>query len=128
MQRLGRCSFGSVYPPPPLANTAGVSEPGKVWLPQLLEPWNLAVPFSGCPVPSSIFGDLGLGLGAMMLRQRAKRLVVTKHMLCFARTACVFARVNRALTTPLSEPQEVRFPSNVGTLLRLSQRGRGGGG
>ena len=38
-------------------------------------------------------------------------------------TTCVFPR--RAQTTPLSEQEEVLFPSNFGTLVTLSQ---GGGG
>ena len=40
-------------------------------------------------------------------------------------TACVFSR--RAQTTPLSEEQEVLFPSHFRTLVSLLQRGGGGG-
>ena len=37
-------------PPPPLARTTPLSNQHEVLLPQLWDPWNLVVPFSGCPL------------------------------------------------------------------------------
>ena len=41
------CTMLPPPPPAPFARKKPVSEQRELWFPQLLEPWNFAVPFSG---------------------------------------------------------------------------------